>query len=75
MKAWTVVGYGFDGALYCPQHAPKARETGCLSPAEHSDENGCCDQNCHGYGPNPVLASDEVSDDDVCDTCGERLID
>lgn len=64
-----VVGYGFDGALYCPLHVPSAQATGC--ECGHVDESGACESNCHGYGPNPVFSTDE--DRGTCDTCGEEL--
>ena len=69
MHAWDVRGYGFDGALYCPDHVPQAAETGCT--CGESDANGACESNCHGYGPNPVFGSDEC--DGTCDTCGETI--
>lgn len=67
MNAADVVGYSFDGALYCVRHAPKARETGCT--CGEVDEYGACASNCHGYGPNPVFAGD-AGEGDACDRRG-----
>ena len=71
MNAMDVVGYGFDGALYCPRHVPQARDTRC--GCGRVDENGACESNCHGYGPNAAFPGD-VEEHDVCDVCGEELI-
>lgn len=67
MKAYDVVGYTFDGAIYCPQHVPQARDTDC--ECGKVDECGACESNCHGYGPNPVFATD-VETGDACDVEG-----
>jgi len=69
MKAYDVIGYGFDGAIYCPDHVPTAKETGCT--CGETDENGSCLNNCHGYGPNPIFAGDAQTGD-ACDEpdCG-----
>ena len=66
-----IVGYGFDGAIYCPGCVPDASQTGCR--CHEVDENGACMNNCHGYGPNPVFSTDEGWEEDVCDTCGGTL--
>ena len=67
MNAADVVGYGFDGAIYCPDHVPGAKETGCK--CGETDDNGACLNNCHGYGPNPIFASDATVGD-ACDVEG-----
>lgn len=75
MKAWDILGYGFDGACYCTSHVPKARETGCTNPEEHADQWGTCAENCHGYGPNPIFAGDEDAGSETCDVEGCGYID
>jgi len=69
-NAADVIGYGFDGALYCTAHVPKPNECGCQ--CGKVDENGACESNCHGYGPNPVFG-DQGEPGDVCDACGAEL--
>jgi len=78
-KVWDVIGYSFDGALYCEGCAlgkfagsDKRRAQGCT--CAEADANGICAENCHGYGPNPIFADAEAGDTpDTCDTCGELL--
>jgi len=69
MHAWEVLGYGFDGATYCVDHVPTADETGCT--CGETDGNNVCENNCHGYGPNPFFAGD--CEEGTCDTCHEPL--
>lgn len=77
MKAWEIVGYAFDGAIYCPACVPSADTIkGCTCTEEGiTDENDACTENCSGYGPNVIFACDEPGDtDDVCDTCGALVM-
>lgn len=69
MKAWEIVAYSFDGAFYCTECVKNPPECDCGD----LDENGICANNCHGYGPNPVFASDELEPGDACDDCGALL--
>jgi hypothetical protein len=72
MNATTIVGYAYQGAIYCIgdiPHAPGMRDCPC-----DRDPNGVCAENCSGDGPNPVFAGDEGVGEDVCDLCGGRLI-
>ncbi len=70
MHSCDILAYTFDGATYCPDCVPQAADTGCESPADHADENGACDENCHGYGPGPVFAeSEEEVYGWTCDSC------
>jgi hypothetical protein len=72
MHAWDIVGYAFDGALYCPRHVPQAHETKC--ECRDIDKHGACMSNCHGYGPDPVFASD-ATPGDACDVDGCGYLD
>ncbi len=72
MHATDVIGYAFDGALYCPDHVPQAAETGCK--CGEVDSEGACSSNCHGYGPNPVFVSDAMPGD-ACDVPGCGYLD
>ncbi len=67
MNAADLIGYAFDGALYCPTHAPRAKSTGCT--CGKADENGVCMSNCHGYGPSAVFL-DNGQPGDACDLPG-----
>lgn len=71
MNAADLVGYSFDGALYCPAHVPQPQETRCV--CGKVDENGACESNCHGYGPTAVFA-DQAELGDTCDACGVELL-
>ena len=67
-----IVGYGFDGAFYCIDCATKKRSElndRCECDRDERDENGLCQENCHGYGPNPAFSTDDLGDT-VCDECG-----
>ena len=68
MKAWEIVGYAFDADKYCVDHAPN-NPTECT--CKKLDENGLCMDNCHGYGPNPILAGDENRG--ICGDCLEEI--
>ncbi|MBK6942470.1 MAG: hypothetical protein IPH13_20025 [Planctomycetes bacterium] len=71
-KAWDIVGYGYNGDMYCPDCVPDAKETGCT--CGKTDANGACASNCSGSGPNPQFASDEGSEHgDVCTSCGNTI--
>jgi hypothetical protein len=70
MNAADVVGYAFDGELYCLDCVPQAKATGCTCGKR--DRAGACESNCHGYGPNPVFACD-AQDGDSCGSCGGYL--
>lgn len=72
MNAADVVGYAFDGAIYCLAHVPQAMDTGCS--CGDVDDSGACLNNCHGYGPNPVFASDAQTGD-ACDVPGCGYLD
>ena len=72
MHAYSIVGYEFDGALYCPRHVPQPSETRCT--CAETDENGACLNNCHGYGPNPLFA-ENAQEGDACDVEGCGYLD
>ena len=63
MKAWDIVGYALDGACY---HVDCMPESECTCS---KDFNGQCEENCGGYGPNPIFASEEEWESMVCDNC------
>lgn len=49
MKAWEIVGFAYDGTIYCSDHKPDATEEDGLSPVFASDEgweSDVCDT-CH----------------------------
>jgi len=71
MNATDILGYAFDGALYCVECLTNPKECTCLR--SELDENGLCSANCHGYGPNPVFGDSE--DGGTCDACGADLLD
>lgn len=75
--ATDIVGYGFQGAQYCvdciTEHDSKdAIQQNCT--CGETDENGLCENNCDGYGPNVILR-DNLQAGDVCDNCREKLED
>lgn len=71
-KAWDIVGYGYNGDMYCPNCVPGPEDTDCT--CGKTDANGACKSNCSGYGPNPQFATDEGSESgDVCTECGETI--
>ena len=65
-----IVGYTFDGAIYCTSCIKNPKS--CTCPKRDRDENGICSENCHGYGPNPIFSGD-VQSSDRCDSCGETI--
>lgn len=73
MHATDIVGYAFDGATYCTEHIKNPPE--CECEPEDRDAYGICENNCHGYGPNPIFAGDEDWEGEVCDVCRETLAD
>jgi hypothetical protein len=73
MKAWEIIGYAFDGAVYHPHCLSNPKE--CTCPKNKRDDNGLCMENCHGYGPNPIFANEETEETDYCDKCAEPLMD
>lgn len=77
MHAASVLGYAFDGDIYCVKCAKKVqrqlvRDKACLCSREERDRNGICTNNCHGYGPTVAFA-DDVDDGEVCGDCGDEL--
>jgi hypothetical protein len=62
-----IIGYAFDGAMYHVDCLPDSWLVTCTCGSY--DKNGVCDQNCHGYGPNPVFSTDEMEGDEMCDGC------
>jgi hypothetical protein len=62
-----IIAYNFDGATYhveCINRSIRKQLNASCTCGEY-DSNGLCENNCHGYGPNPVFGSDEGS----CDVC------
>jgi hypothetical protein len=66
-----IIGYGFDGAFYCVDCAiARKAELNASCECGERDENGLCESNCQGYGPNPAFSTDETPDGYCCDECG-----
>jgi hypothetical protein len=72
MNATDIVGYGFEGDVYCPEclktECPQTLTCQCAK-----DKNGICEENCNGYGPNPIFADADESDV-TCSLCWMKLI-
>jgi hypothetical protein len=67
MHAWDIVGYAFDGALYCPRHVPRAaRETKCECPVFACDAapGDACDVYGCGYLDGCEPEEEEATDDE-----------
>jgi hypothetical protein len=69
MNSADIIAYGFEAATYhvecIDRTVRKAMNSACTCGSR--DENGLCDSNCNGYGPNPVFASEE--EPGTCDVC------
>lgn len=74
MHASDIIAYTFDGAIYCVDCATNPPE--CECEADECDENGLCQENCHGNGPSPVFGDNAAEcAGDVCDVCGVPIVD
>ncbi len=76
MKAWEIVAYTRDGEILCVgcmiDEVRSADYKGCKDK-KHRDSNGVCSDNCSGYGPNPVFASEELAAGTTCGACHDAI--
>jgi len=73
MNATDIVGYGMEGDVFCSE-CLKVEFPQTLTCKCSKDENGICDENCNGSGPNPIFADADESDG-TCSLCWMKLID
>lgn len=73
MTATDIVGYGMEGDVYCVD-CLKTEHPETLTCKCNKDENGICEENCNGSGPNPIFADSDEADDN-CSYCWMKLID
>lgn len=75
MKAYDIIGYVYAGAQYCRDCIIEQDWTDeCTCHPRQHDENGVCQENCTGEGPNPIFANEYDAEYPlICEGCGEEL--
>jgi hypothetical protein len=68
-----IIAYADAGDVYCIDCTPKVWDSYDSCDCDSGDENGVCENNCSGYGPNPIFSTDEQEEPIICGSCQELV--